>query len=166
MRPEVLDSGAMRMSEIDEIRAQYRQELVALEQKSQAEYDRVVLWLSGGAMGVSFTFVGRLIGDSPIHLAWALMVAWALWVLSLAKIARPEQDAADMSGETAKRRQVRKGLLEAGLAPEYVETCLRAYREGEISYGKLADALLVSPIDIAGIVSGFGLDISRGGRNI
>ena len=82
------------------------------------------------------------------------------------KIARPEQDAADMSGETAKRRQVRKGLLEAGLAPEYVETCLRAYREGEISYGKLADALLVSPIDIAGIVSGFGLDISRGGRNI
>ena len=50
MRPEVLDSGAMRMSEIDEIRAQYRQELVALEQKSQAEYDRVVLW---GAFPIS-----------------------------------------------------------------------------------------------------------------
>ena len=83
LRPEDLDGG-MRMSEIDEIKAQYRMDLTALEQKSQAEYDRVVLWLSGGAMAVSFSFVGRLIGDSPLHMVWALMVAWTLWVLSLA----------------------------------------------------------------------------------
>ena len=52
-------------------------------------------------------------------------------------------------------------LQEAGLAPEYVKTCLQAYREGEISYGKLADALLVSPINLPSVVSDLGFDVSR-----
>ena len=49
------------MSEYDEPVSQdqsskywkYRNELIALEQKSQAEYDRLVASLSGGALGVS-----------------------------------------------------------------------------------------------------------------
>ena len=75
------------------------------------------------------------------------------------RVSRPEQDAIDMATETVKRRTARKRLLESGLASEYVETCLRAYRQGEISYGKLADSLLVSPVDVPGVVSDFGLNL-------
>ena len=76
------------------------------------------------------------------------------------KVPRLEQDAVDMASETPKRRAARTTLLEAGLTPEYMNTCLRAYRNGDISYGKLADCLLVSPLDVPTVVSDFGLDAS------
>ena len=75
-------------------------------------------------------------------------------------IPKHEQDAADMAAETTKVQQRLTRLLEAGLAPEYVKTCLRAYREGEVSYGKLADALLVSPVDLPSVISDLGYDVS------
>ena len=74
------------------------------------------------------------------------------------RIPESEQDATDMAAETPKIRKRRRRLWEAGLAPEYVDTCIRAYREGAISYGKLADALLVSPIDLPSVVSDLGFD--------
>ena len=74
------------------------------------------------------------------------------------RIPKSEQDATDMAAETTKVRKRRKKLLEAGLAPEYVETCIRAYREGAISYGKVADALLVSPIELPTVISDLGCD--------
>ena len=76
------------------------------------------------------------------------------------KIPRNEKEDADLAGETAKVQDRRKKLLEAGLAPEYVATCLRAYREGEVSYGKLADALLVSPVDLPSVASDLGHNVS------
>ena len=63
---------------------QYREDVLATEQKSQAEYDRLVVALSGGALGVSFAFVERFIGDDPPRVLWTLMVAWVVWVCSLA----------------------------------------------------------------------------------
>ena len=77
------------------------------------------------------------------------------------RISKHEQAAADMAAETTNVQQRLTRLLEAGLAPEYVKTCLRAYREGEISYGKLADALLVSPVNLPSVVSDLGFDVSR-----
>ena len=76
----------------------------------------------------------------------------------LLKIPRSEQDAAYMAGEPAKIRIYRRALLEKGLTPEYVQTCVRAHREGEISYGKLADALLVSVVDVPSVVSTLDFD--------
>ena len=81
-------------------------------------------------------------------------------------IPKHEQNAADMAAETTTVQQRLKGLLELGLAPEYVKTCLRAYREGEISYGKLADALLVSPVDLPSVVSDFDYDVSWGSETL
>ena len=81
-------------------------------------------------------------------------------------IPKHEQNAADMAAETTTVQQRLKGLLEMGLAPEYVKTCLRAYREGEISYGKLADALLVSPVDLPSVVSDFDYDMSWGSETL
>ena len=64
----------------------YRDTLIALEQKSQAEYDRIVVALSGGALGISFAFVERFIGDDQPRVSWALLVAWIAWVCSLALV--------------------------------------------------------------------------------
>ena len=63
--------------------AAYRNVLIALEIKSQTEYDRLVVALSGGALGISFAFVERFVGDDPPLALWTLMVAWIAWVCSL-----------------------------------------------------------------------------------
>ena len=63
--------------------AAYRDVLTALETKSQTEYDRLVVALSGGALGISFAFVERFVGDDPPLALWALMAAW---VCSLALV--------------------------------------------------------------------------------
>ena len=81
-------------------------------------------------------------------------------------IPKHQQNATDMMAETTKVKQRLARLLEAGLAPEYVNTCLRAYREGEISYGKLADALLVSPVDLSSVVSDYGYSVSWGSETL
>ena len=101
---------------------------------------------------------------NPIVVLYALQEARRLSKRQVAdlepilRIPKSEQDATDMAAETPKVRKRRRRLLEAGLAPEYVETCIRAYREGAISYGKLADALLVSLIDLQSVVSDLGYD--------
>ena len=64
--------------------AAYRNVLIALETKSQTEYDRLVVALSGGALGISFAFVERFVGDDPPLALWTLMAAWVAWVCSLA----------------------------------------------------------------------------------
>ena len=66
--------------------ADYRDVLTALETKSQTEYDRLVVALSGGALGISFAFVERFVGDDPPLALWALMAAWVAWVCSLALV--------------------------------------------------------------------------------
>ena len=109
--------------------------------------------------------VARQYHINPIVVLYALQEARRLTEQEVqllrkrVKIPRLEQDATDMETETAKRREARTRLLERGLAPAYVDTCLRAYREGEISYGRLADALLVSAVDVADVVSDFGFDV-------
>ena len=49
----------------------------------QTEYDRLVVALSGGALGISFAFVERFVGDDPPLALWTLMAAWVAWVCSL-----------------------------------------------------------------------------------
>lgn len=61
---------------------EYRQMLVAAEQKCQDDFDKTVLSLSGGALGVSFIFVKDIVGPGAInHSAW-LLAAWVAWALS------------------------------------------------------------------------------------
>lgn len=72
------------------------------------------------------------------------------------KVPRAEKDDADLAGESDLVRERRRRHLAAGLSPEYVETCLRAYREAQISLGRLADALLVSPVELPTVLSDLG----------
>jgi len=62
--------------------AEYRKFLVAAEQKSQEDFDKTVLALSGGALGISFTFLKDVIGANPIAQPALLFSAWVAWAFS------------------------------------------------------------------------------------
>jgi hypothetical protein len=66
----------------DEVDPAYRQWLVAAEQKAQEDFDKTVLALSGGALGISFVFVKDIVGSNPIHHTNWLVLAWVAWALS------------------------------------------------------------------------------------
>jgi len=61
---------------------EYRKVLVAADQKGQEEFDKAVLSLSGGALGVSLVFLKDVIGSDPIQYPYLMMLAWACWAFS------------------------------------------------------------------------------------
>jgi hypothetical protein len=66
--------------------SEYRQHLVEAEQKAQEDYDKTVLALSGGALGVSFAFVEKFIGKGPAIRPGLLVFAWISWGISVALV--------------------------------------------------------------------------------
>ena len=68
------------------------------------------------------------------------------------KIGREAKVDPEIEGEPALVQNRRRYILERGLSPAYVSTCFEAYRQGLISIGKLADALL-SRVDELDLIS-------------
>lgn len=62
----------------------YREYLVDALRRAQWEYDKTVLMLSGGALGISFAFIEKVAKDSPLHCAAYLFWAWMCWGTSVA----------------------------------------------------------------------------------
>jgi hypothetical protein len=60
-----------------------RKKLEDIVKESQNGYDRTVLWLAGGAMAVSLSFVGGLAALGPLTAGWLLFLAWLPLVVSL-----------------------------------------------------------------------------------
>lgn len=65
---------------------EYRRLLQELENKAQEEYDKTVILLSTGALGISFTFIKDI-----VHLDGAIMIhflvgAWICWALSTTSV--------------------------------------------------------------------------------
>jgi hypothetical protein len=63
----------------------YRKHLVDTRQKSQDAYDKTVLALSAGALGVTISFVKEIVGGHP-RVTWLLFTAWACWGISCAAV--------------------------------------------------------------------------------
>jgi hypothetical protein len=63
--------------------AKYRDQLLGTAEKAQELFDRTLLTLSGGALGVSFAFVKQFVGQTPMLDRPWLVTAWAAWVGSL-----------------------------------------------------------------------------------
>jgi hypothetical protein len=59
--------------------ADHRKHLVTADQKSQEDFDKTVLSLSGGALGISFVFLKDVIGPNPIQSPELLFAAWVAW---------------------------------------------------------------------------------------
>ncbi|MDR6520587.1 hypothetical protein J2789_003273 [Variovorax paradoxus] len=66
----------------DERLFEYRKSLVAAEQKAQEDFDKTVLALSGGALGISFAFLKDVIGSNPVAYPFFLFTAWVTWGFS------------------------------------------------------------------------------------
>ena len=62
---------------------EYRTLLLEAEKKAQEDFDKTVLTLSGGALGISFAFVKDIVGDKPIITVNLLLSAWITWGASL-----------------------------------------------------------------------------------
>lgn len=70
------------MTHPDPIAAEYRSLLVKTEQASQSEFDKGVLALSGGALGLSFAFTKDIVGTTHLVHSIYLLLAWAAWTAS------------------------------------------------------------------------------------
>jgi len=58
----------------------YREHLIQAQQKSIEAYDKSLLSLSGGGLGVSIAFIKDIVGPAPIEKTCLLIVAWAFWI--------------------------------------------------------------------------------------
>jgi hypothetical protein len=62
----------------------HREFLQRLEVQSQSAFDKSVMALSGGALGLSFAFVADIVPlEGAAHIAW-LLLAWGAWAISVA----------------------------------------------------------------------------------
>ena len=68
---------------LEEIRSEYRRMLLDIEHKSIDSFDKAVMTLSGGALGLSMTFLHNIIGPSQAVHVNLLLTAWGLWAASL-----------------------------------------------------------------------------------
>ena len=59
--------------------SEYRKHLQSAEQKAQEDFDKTVLSLSGGALGISLLFLKDVIGPNPVLMPHLLFAAWLSW---------------------------------------------------------------------------------------
>jgi hypothetical protein len=72
-------SAASEAKVSDDPLSEYRKHCVSAEQKAQEDYDKAVLTLSGGALGISFAFLKDVVGPGPLSQVSLLLAAWLLW---------------------------------------------------------------------------------------
>ncbi|MEI9962542.1 MAG: hypothetical protein WDM76_15905 [Limisphaerales bacterium] len=71
------------MPDFEEQISDYRKALQVLEQKMQSEYDKAIMALSGGALGVSMTFLKDIVLDQGVSGGNFLLWAWVCWGISV-----------------------------------------------------------------------------------
>lgn len=72
--------------EYEEEIAKYRNVLVATQQKLNESYDKLIVALSGGALGLSLTFLKDLVNIENMVRPTLLLFAWAMFVVSIASV--------------------------------------------------------------------------------
>lgn len=71
---------------MDKALEDYRTHLITAEQKAQEDFDKTVVSLSGGALGISFAFLKDIVGNHPIAHKGLLFTAWISWGLSISLV--------------------------------------------------------------------------------
>lgn len=67
---------------MDKVLAEYRKSLIDKEMEIQEDFDKALLALSGGALGISFAFIKDIVGNDPVVHPDLLVLAWILWGFS------------------------------------------------------------------------------------
>jgi hypothetical protein len=73
------EAAKTSLTELPPHLVEYRKHLVGAEQKSQEDFDKTVLSLSGGALGISFVFLKDVVGANPVLGPGWLLAAWISW---------------------------------------------------------------------------------------
>ena len=71
------------MNDFDDQISDYRKQLQTLEQNMQSEYDKAIIALSGGALGVSMAFLKDVVLNHGVHGGNFLLWAWICWGASV-----------------------------------------------------------------------------------
>lgn len=74
------DNEASGISHTNE---QHRRHLVAARMQAQGSWDKTLLWLAAGALGLSLTFVGNLDETGGVRGVWVLAAGWLVLVMCL-----------------------------------------------------------------------------------
>jgi hypothetical protein len=61
----------------------YRKSLEKLERRMRSQYGKAVMALSGGALGLSFSFLKEIVGKKGIVSGGYLLAAWVCWGASV-----------------------------------------------------------------------------------
>ena len=62
----------------------YRGQLVAELPELHRLYDKMIVTLAGGSLGLSITFFGNLLQAEGLNHLWLLLTSWSLFIVSLA----------------------------------------------------------------------------------
>ncbi len=62
---------------------EYRNHLILAEQKAQEDYDKTIIALSGGGLGISFAFLENVVGANAIISSRLLFSSWFCWAISI-----------------------------------------------------------------------------------
>lgn len=62
---------------------EYRNHLILAEQKAQEDYDKTIIALSGGGLGISFAFLENVVGTKAIVFPNLLFSSWICWAVSI-----------------------------------------------------------------------------------
>lgn len=62
---------------------EYRNQLCLAEQKAQGDFDKTIISLSGGALGISFAFIKDIVHFDKITFKSLLLLSWLSWGLSI-----------------------------------------------------------------------------------
>ena len=57
----------------------YRNQIFDADQKQQESFDKTLITLSGGALGITFAFIKDIIGSNPIICPILISIAWIRW---------------------------------------------------------------------------------------
>jgi len=87
----------------------YRDEQLAKANAGQNDYDKLVVALSGGALGLSFTFLKDVANGQASSHATLLIAAWGCWGLSVAFILTSIYTGVQALRETV--RQIDRGTV-------------------------------------------------------
>lgn len=71
------------MENFQENISEYRKSLQALQESMQSEYDKTVLTLSAGGLGISLTFLKDIASKQGPHDTYAFLAAWICWGTSV-----------------------------------------------------------------------------------
>jgi hypothetical protein len=69
---------------MDQSLQEYRQYLVSAKQQAQNNYDKHLISLSGGALGISIAFIHNIVGNHILIYTGYLLSAWSLWTAAIA----------------------------------------------------------------------------------